>query len=459
MTAGLGRTLTYTSYNMLAQVVGVGYSGGTSTTYNYVYNAEHERTKLVHSTLGTFIYLHPAGKGQLLYEKQTEASPSTRIEHKYYISAGGAAVAVHYARENPNLTETTTATRYLHQDHLGSITLITNEAGGVTERLAYEAYGKRRYPAGTDDPTNGLFGQVTDRGFTSHEHLDEIALIHMNGRVYDPVLGRFVTADPFLQDPGNLQSYNRYSYVLNNPLMYVDPSGYFSLKKVFKAVAIAAIAYVTYGAVSSAMLSSAATTTAGAMGVANTGLAIATFETVTLTAAGSALAGAASGFVAGMLAGGGDLKAGFYGAVGGALTGGISGFYGSQYPVERVAANAFAGGIQSRLQGGSFAEGARSGFKFSAFAYLNVQMRNEMIAQSRLDARNDGSGLSRGMFGDFFKLAGGRWDDALERAGVTQCSSFGCLQSGPGSIFGLRYSSGGFIDMVAEAFAGPHEKA
>ncbi|MBX9641194.1 MAG: RHS repeat-associated core domain-containing protein [Mycobacteriaceae bacterium] len=227
MTSGLGRTLTYTSYNMPAQVVGVGYSGGTSTTYDYVYNAEHERTKLVHSTLGSFIYLHPAGKGQLLYEKQTEASPSTRIEHKYYISAGGIAVAVHYARENPNVTETTTATRYLHQDHLGSITLITNEAGGVTERLAYEAYGKRRYPAGTDDPTNGLFGQVTDRGFTSHEHLDEIALIHMNGRIYDPVLGRFITADPFLQNPGDLQSYNRYSYVLNNPLMYVDPSGYF----------------------------------------------------------------------------------------------------------------------------------------------------------------------------------------------------------------------------------------
>gem|GEM_PF-5605808 len=112
MTAGMGRSNSYTSYNMPAHFTGVGYSGGSGTTDNYVHNAAHERTKLVHSTLGAFFfYLHPAGKGQLLYEKQIEASPSIRIEHKYYISAGGVSVAVHYARENPNVTET--ATRHL----------------------------------------------------------------------------------------------------------------------------------------------------------------------------------------------------------------------------------------------------------------------------------------------------------------------------------------------------------
>jgi len=344
MTAGLGRTLTYTSYNMPAQVVGVGYSGGASTTYNYVYNAEHERTKLVHSTLGTFIYLHPAGKGQLLYEKQTEASPSTRIEHKYYISAGGTSVAVHYARENPNLTETTTATRYLHQDHLGSITLITNEAGGVTERLAYEAYGKRRYPAGTDDPTNGLFGQVTDRGFTSHEHLDEIALIHMNGRVYDPVLGRFVTADPFLQFPDNLQSYNRYSYVLNNPLMYVDPSGYFSLKKIFKAaVAIAIVVYAPQFIAQSAWASSAA---------AATGFTTGTIGNIT------------AGFLAGAVSGG-NLQSAFTGALTAGMFGGLHGWETAGFAegLTKSAAHGMVGGISSELQGGSF----RSGFLSAAF--------------------------------------------------------------------------------------------
>jgi RHS repeat-associated protein len=76
-------------------------------------------------------------------------------------------------------------------------------------------------------------GIHTDRGFTGHEHLDEMNLIHMNGRIYDPALARFMTADPFLQHPHNLQSYNRYSYVLNNPLAYTDPSGYLSLKGIF----------------------------------------------------------------------------------------------------------------------------------------------------------------------------------------------------------------------------------
>ena len=60
-----------------------------------------------------------------------------------------------------------------------------------------------------------------------------VGIIHMNGRIYDPQLGRMLQADPFIQAPGNTQSYNRYSYVLNNPLAYNDPSGYF-FKKLFK---------------------------------------------------------------------------------------------------------------------------------------------------------------------------------------------------------------------------------
>lgn len=61
-------------------------------------------------------------------------------------------------------------------------------------------------------------------------HLEDAGLIHMNGRVYDPRLGRFLEADPYIQAHGNLQSFNRYTYVMNNPFMYTDPSGYFSLK-------------------------------------------------------------------------------------------------------------------------------------------------------------------------------------------------------------------------------------
>lgn len=98
--------------------------------------------------------------------------------------------------------------------------------GTVIERLAYEPFGKRRFASGSDDPNNTIVPQNTDRGYTNHEHLDELTLVHMNGRVYDPVVGRFMSADPQIQDPMNLQSYNRYAYVMNNPLMYTDPTGY-----------------------------------------------------------------------------------------------------------------------------------------------------------------------------------------------------------------------------------------
>uniref|UniRef100_UPI001C475E7C alpha/beta fold hydrolase n=1 Tax=Alteromonas lipotrueiana TaxID=2803815 RepID=UPI001C475E7C len=68
--------------------------------------------------------------------------------------------------------------------------------------------------------------QATRKGFTDHEHLDEVELIHMNGRVYDYNLGRFLSVDPFIQGVGNSQGINPYSYVMNNPLGYTDPTGY-----------------------------------------------------------------------------------------------------------------------------------------------------------------------------------------------------------------------------------------
>ena len=70
---------------------------------------------------------------------------------------------------------------------------------------------------------NGLF---SDRGFTSHKHLDDHKVIHMDGRLYDPLLGRFFSVDPIIQDLKNTQSQNAYTYVMNNPLSMIDPTGY-----------------------------------------------------------------------------------------------------------------------------------------------------------------------------------------------------------------------------------------
>ena len=102
----------------------------------------------------------------------------------------------------------------------------TDEAGAIIESLANEPWGKQ-----LNDSFNGAEKaqdynpEETDRGFTGHEHLTGVGLIHMNGRVYDPEIGRFVSPDLLIQDPENSQSFNRYTYVWNNPLRYTDPTG------------------------------------------------------------------------------------------------------------------------------------------------------------------------------------------------------------------------------------------
>ena len=113
---------------------------------------------------------------------------------------------------------------YAYTDHLGSLIYLVN-ADNSNQYLeySYDAWGN---PREVDDWTEPLAGSLfAQRGFTGHEHMTEFCLINMNGRVYDPALGRFLSPDPFVQDPVNSQSFNRYSYCLNNPLIYTDPDG------------------------------------------------------------------------------------------------------------------------------------------------------------------------------------------------------------------------------------------
>jgi RHS repeat-associated protein len=100
--------------------------------------------------------------------------------------------------------------------------------------MAYDPWGKRRFTNGTADLNDSIVGLTTDRGYTEHEELDELGIIHMNGRIYDPYIGRFMSADPYIQALYELQSHNRYAYVMNNPLLYTDPSGYSWLGSLWK---------------------------------------------------------------------------------------------------------------------------------------------------------------------------------------------------------------------------------
>jgi RHS repeat-associated protein len=120
---------------------------------------------------------------------------------------------------------------YAHTDHLGSIRLLTTSGKGIQSRSHYDAWGVRTLAAGTS---------ITNRGFTGHEHLPMFGLINMNARLYDPMVGRFLAMDPFVQMPDYTQAFNRYTYALNNPLIYVDPDGEYFLIDDLIAAAIGA---------------------------------------------------------------------------------------------------------------------------------------------------------------------------------------------------------------------------
>jgi len=128
---------------------------------------------------------------------------------------------------------------YRITDHLGSAVAV-HRVGSVNPWLhrQFAAFGAT-VNANAGGGALAGFAVWTDRGFTGHESVQSAGIVHMKGRIYDPELGRFLQADPFVQAPDNSQSLNRYSYVLNNPLSYTDPSGFFFkslLSSVFQTV-------------------------------------------------------------------------------------------------------------------------------------------------------------------------------------------------------------------------------
>ena len=114
---------------------------------------------------------------------------------------------------------------YLLRDYLGNITHQLDMSNNVVAEYNFDAWGRRRDKDTWSYTLNGEPDLLAGRGFTSHEWLPWFNLYNMNGRLYDPVVGRFLSADNYVQMPDFTQSFNRYSYCLNNPLKFTDPSG------------------------------------------------------------------------------------------------------------------------------------------------------------------------------------------------------------------------------------------
>ena len=238
------------------------------------------------------------------------------------------------------------STRYMFHDQLGSLVRIANTDGSVAEALDYSTFGARRTygnPAST-----GAASNYTPRGYTGHEYVDGAQVIHMNGRIYDDKLARFLQPDPVIQAPDNSQSWNAYTYVFNNPLAYTDPTGEFGILGGL-AIGWAMHNYVHKGMIRSAMR---------AIGPQATGLAV---------GVGCSFAGpwgilcAAGGSYDAARAFGASSKEARQAAVAGAFTAavsyGVNVKYGGQATPGSVAITAMAGGIAAEIQGGNFGNG------------------------------------------------------------------------------------------------------
>ncbi len=420
-TAGKWRSVAYTSFNMADVITGAG------PTSSWKYDENHQRIKETKSNRITW-YLHPDNAGGLGFEREV-ASNGTQ-SNRHYISAGGQAIAVLVTNGAlPTLGAEAMAPaepaavaalklEYWHKDQLGSLIATTDHAGNVTARYAYDPFGKRRYTNTAYDPYGNLVvdwttdgSPGTDRGFTGHEHLDDMGIVHMNGRLYDPTLGRMMQPDPFVQEMLNLQNYDRYGYCYNSPLICTDPTGYSFLSKVWKkfkpiiiAVAVAIIAPELLGYLTNY---SANFVVMGATG------------SLELTSMGSAIAGFSAGAISsGNLKGAlqGGFSAGMFNMAGDLLTQ-SGGFAGSDFggwgesSWQAVAVHGVVGCITSVTGGGKCGPGMLS----AAFSQATIDSKNDL--GDRLGSRLVGGTIASATIGGTASvLGGGKFANGAETA-------------------------------------------
>ena len=202
-TAGGFERASYTSFDLPRRVEG-------SVTHDYRYDADNRRV----IADGSDTVSRRFGK---LYERREQRGT---IAHIFTVPGDEGPVAQITQKEGAP----SSITHYLHRDRLGSATALSGDDGAVSQRQWFSPFGARVDASGASAPSSSSVFRAP--GFTGHDHDDGLGLIDMNGRVYDPTTATFLSPDPIVSSPGKSQSWNPYSYVVNNPLAYTDPSGF-----------------------------------------------------------------------------------------------------------------------------------------------------------------------------------------------------------------------------------------
>jgi RHS repeat-associated protein len=224
-------------------------TGSSTKTADFIYGADGARVVQAvgvgdgelgssnNSTQSRTVYVGLGATGKSIYERTKHG---TITEHSHFIYAGsahgGSAFAIRVIKQDTSSSATTSKAEYHHFDHLGSVVAATDDSGKVTSAVwsgssgsvvGYDAWGAVHMPSGQTGGPTTYATPAGNRGFTDQEAIPSLGLVNMNGRIYDPIVGRFLSPDPNVQFASDLQSYNRYSYVTNNPLRYTDPTGYY----------------------------------------------------------------------------------------------------------------------------------------------------------------------------------------------------------------------------------------
>ena len=299
---------------------------------------------------------------------------------------------------------------YIHRDNQNTIVALSkaDATGAVVERRYFDAWGNlKEAKIGTSNTVvlpNALGWINTlliERGYTGHEHLKTVGLIHMNGRLYDPVLRRFLSPDNYVQDPYNTQNFNRFGYVWNNPLLYVDPSGEFGF---VAAIFIGAVIGMLTNAINNIIngvpfwygmgKSGFMGAVSGAISFGIGTIATSQFGAV-MSIGKAAFQAGMHGITSGIMSElqGGTLGSGFAaGAISSLISSGIEGLgqtggigtdakgnefalsnnFGSSplFKATMLAAGGLSGGISSSIAGGNFWAGVRQGLIVSGLNHL-----------------------------------------------------------------------------------------
>ena len=380
----VNRTLYWTSFNKPSEI------DADSATERFTYGPTRERLQtsvtsvnngVSHTVTTTYI--------DGLFESVSDTSNGTTT-YKHYIAADGVRVGVENLAVDSGGNVTADTLSFYVRDEVGSvIAAVTENLGGANQQFAvysYDVWGKSRPTTGANafvDPSPGTYMPGTlpgqHEGFATHEDLEDIGIVDMEGRIYDPEIGRFLSPDPNVQYPLSSQGYNRYTYVNDNPLSLSDPTGYFSGNPILGAAAAILVTWACEGtcggAATSAFLAGAADGYVSSGGnLQDAG--ISGLEAMEFNMAGDAygtnLSGPqlfarsiTEGVMGGLFtkAGGGRFSDGFIGSfISSEVSPGIdridAGDYSPAAIAARTVASAVVGGTVSALTGGDFAAAA-----------------------------------------------------------------------------------------------------